>query len=355
MAGFALAAFVGAAAGSLGGPWRASAPVGCARVRPGWVASAHAPAAVRTRRLCGAPRARGARGTTRMLSALEDDGEQIKRFVLQRALQTVMFYMRTCRDTPTADWLERFLELPGLNEYHGLDGLREPWRMTVTRLFAEPPTSIVVQSIPRNRAGSGNNPYLPPKVLTMAFDIVPQRIALRVLDCTLEVAQECADDLGLMSQENDQIRRAYVAGSGSASIRASTYPTLAHEPEGTSKSAFRGGTYDLLKRLVTREAARGAIKALEPGPGAQWLARFYKANGAAFDGESRYHVGDDFLKALLAEMPAVSSGGVVDPKAIADGILDQREAVAERLREQLASVPGDVQDIKRDFLEKGFR
>lgn len=287
------------------------------------------------------------------------DGEQIKRFVLQRSLQTVMFYMKTCRDTATADWLGRFLELPGLDEYHGLDGITTPWRETVAGLFAEPPTTITLQSIPRNRAGSGNNPYLPPKVLTMDFDISPQRIALRLLDCACEVARECESDLGRMSQENAQIRRESAAGQAGAAealIRAGSFPTFSHESEGTSKSAFRGGTYDLLKRLATREAVLNTIGALDGRPGSDWLARYYKANGAGFDGEQRYHVADEFLKALLAEMPSVSSAGaLVDPRAVADAILDEREAAAERWRAQLAAVPADVQDLKREFLEKGLR
>lgn len=297
------------------------------------------------------------RAAAQMQASIVGDDERIKRFVLQRALQTIMFYMRTCRDTATADWLERFLELPGLDEYHGLDGLSKPWRETVTSLFAEPPTTIVVHSIPRNRAGSGNNPYLPPKVMTMDFDIVPQRIALRLLDCTAEIARECEGDLGRMSQENDQIRREYIVGKeGEATIRAGSYPTLQHEAEGTSKSAFRGGTYDLLKRLATREAVFATVRALEPKPSAQWLARYYKAHGAGFDGEARYGVAEGFLKALLAEMPSVSSdGAMVDPKSVVDVILGEREAAAARWRQQLATVPADVQDLKREFLEKGLR
>jgi hypothetical protein len=305
--------------------------------------------------------ARGARARAHMAagSAAITEDELIKRFVMQRSLQTVMFYMKTCRDGATAEWLERFLDLRGIDEYHGLDGLPNPWRETVESLLEQPPETIVLHSIPRNRAGSGNNPYLPPRVLTIDFDIVPQRIALRLLDCAGEVASEVQADLGRKDQENALIRKAYIAAQtdDEAAMRAGSYPTLAHEPEGTSKSAFRGGTYDLLKRLTTRQAVRRAIVALEKKPAAAgFLTRFFASNGTRFDGEHGYNVADDFLRALLSQMPAVSSSGAfIDPVGIADVILTEREAVAGRYREALATMPGDLQDLKRAFLEKGLR
>jgi hypothetical protein len=285
-------------------------------------------------------------------------GNRASRIATKRALQTVIFYMRTCRDSATANWLERFLDLNGIDEYHGLDGLRKPWRDVVTDLLDEPPTTIVLTSVPRNRSGSGNNPFLPPKVLTMDFEINPQRIALRLLECSAEVSRECLSDLGKMAQENEAIRRSYQV-RGNEKVRASTLPIVEIDVDsGDSKSAFRGGTYDLLKRLATREAVRATLAHYERErqAGAQaYLARFREAHGARLDGESAYNAHDDFLKALLAQMPSIGGAGPVDPARIANALLDEREVAAARWVEVLATMPADLQDLKRDFLEKGLR
>lgn len=290
-----------------------------------------------------------------------DEDELIKRFVLQRSLQTLMFYLQTCRDTPTADWLERFLELPGIGQYHGLDGLAHPWRSYVHRLLEEPPTSITVESVARNRAGSKNNPYMKPKVLRMEFDIVPQRLAMRLLDCAADVAAEASSDLRRMSQENAEIRRAYdaIAAEGEDTRRKALYPTFAHEAEGTDKSAFRGGTYDLLKRLATREGVRRAMRALErderSAPSRAWLERFFRAHGSGFEGDGKYHVADEFLLEMLVQVPTVSlDGGMVDPCAVATAVLAEREAAAERWAVLLETVPEDHRELRSAFLERGL-
>ncbi|KAJ1634029.1 hypothetical protein T492DRAFT_976831 [Pavlovales sp. CCMP2436] len=194
----------------------------------------------------------------------------------------------------------------------------------------------------------------------MDFDIVPQRIALRLIDCATEVARECLEDLGRMRAENDQIRTTYLAAQsgGERELRAYSY-ALSHDPDGIAVSAFRGGTYDLLKRLATREAVRAALQRLDRDrqpKAVSWLARFHEFNGTRFDGEHGYNVADDFLRALLSQMPSVSSdGSFCDPSAIAEVVLSERERAASQWREQLATVPADMLELKRVYLSKGLR
>lgn len=264
------------------------------------------------------------------------------------AIQTVLFYLEQCRDPPTAQWLERFCNLRGISRYHGTEGLSRPWRHVVDELLHEPPTTIVVESIARNRAGSKDNPFMPPKVLTMELDVVPRRLALRILDCARDVAAECGSDLGRMGQENAALMRILedAAGQGIDRDKLTTYPTLAHEPEGTDKSAFRGGNYDLLLRLATKQALRESL-ASAAFADRRWLARFYRAHGAGFIGDSRYKVAETFLSAMLAAVPSVTSdGALIDPVALAVDIMARRASVAEFWAGELEDFGREVEQVK---------
>ena len=66
--------------------------------------------------------------------------------LVQRAVQTCCFTSRQCRDNPTAQWLGEFAGHAGLEEFHGIDGLRVQWDEYLTALLAAPEEGITVQS-----------------------------------------------------------------------------------------------------------------------------------------------------------------------------------------------------------------
>ena len=66
--------------------------------------------------------------------------------LVQRAVQTCCFTSRQCRDNPTAQWLGEFAGHAGLEEFHGIDGLRVQWDEYLAALLAAPEEGITVQS-----------------------------------------------------------------------------------------------------------------------------------------------------------------------------------------------------------------
>jgi len=289
----------------------------------------------------------------------------IKDFVLQRALQSLLFYLRTCHDEATALWLEEFLHVPGISNYQGFDALKRPWRAVVEHLLEAPPVTVSVRTMPKPRGGSPDNPHLAaPAGEYVDFVIEPTRIGMRLLDCLADVASEVQGDLRRMNQENWNVQKTYEdsrifgaeAKKYGAEVKKYIYPAVAHDPEGTSYSVFRGGTYDLLKRLATREGLRSALLALSTHRSGDWLARFVRDHREACKkGPVPYGASEDFLLELLEQPPAVSKEGfLIDPDAICERVLVHREEHAARWSRLLEEMPEDIRKLRASHLDHGL-
>jgi hypothetical protein len=286
---------------------------------------------------------------------------------MQRAVQTCCCTYRTCRDPPTAQWLSDVSGVPEM--LHSIDGLAS-WKPWLLELLASPSVEIEVESVlKRHRGISANNPYLQPTAMTYTYTISPPEVAGRVIQTALELAVEWAEDLGVLEAETEALwreRRAIVLDNDEE-IKT-TLPAFSIDQDGGDDSPFRGGTYDLLQALATRQATKAALASL--GASSQKAASFellkahWEAHQELFAGDMGKHVGEDYLHKLLELPVTMRSAGkgprgldseeatlsVVDPRAICAELLEWRLLVGAAWIERLASLPEELLDVKREHL-----
>jgi hypothetical protein len=135
----------------------------------------------------------------------------IKDVLVQRALQTQLYYLEDLRDEPTARWLSGFLNhthLDSKGRYAAFDqrttdargrrrGLILPWDEYVAALRAEPETKVLVELAPDpfTAARAARNPYLKAAVQTYEEVIEPNRLASNLMVTAGCLAIEFQDDL----------------------------------------------------------------------------------------------------------------------------------------------------------------
>ena len=333
--------------------------------------------------------------------------------LVQRAVQTCCFTSRQCRDNPTAQWLGEFAGHAGLEEFHGIDGLRVQWDEYLAALLAAPEEGITVQSaLMRHRGLSPSNPYLQPTPMEYEHRVVPSVLADRVMAIACVIASEWADDLSLMHAENERAserhRQSVVSSGTGEGERRLTLPvfcdaTRDSDPdneESASNTPYRDGNYDLLKLLATRQALRGLLAEYDANAGRRRSSEFLHRFAAAhpLEGERPRHAADAWLEALLAQPPLINmvaaapntpsgtslggggggggdgqgeegeegegevdssaisggdgggDGALIDPHQIADQIMRRRVDIASCWREELRGVPESMLALKRDWL-----
>ena len=94
--------------------------------------------------------------------ALNRAKTDIRNFLTQRAIQSFLFLLNSCRDGATVRWLEQKYEVRNLDSFHGTGAFNltkyPEWDSILTDLLITPPDVIVV-STKAKRRGSKNNPY----------------------------------------------------------------------------------------------------------------------------------------------------------------------------------------------------
>jgi len=87
----------------------------------------------------------------------------IRNFLTQRAIQSFMFLLKSCRDQATVLWLEDKYEVRNLDHFHGTGAFNltkyPEWDGILMDLLFTAPDVIVV-STKAKRRGSKNNPYI---------------------------------------------------------------------------------------------------------------------------------------------------------------------------------------------------
>ena len=289
-----------------------------------------------------------------------DADEPLLNLLAQRAVQTCCFTARNLRDGPTATWLDDFAG-GGVEDFHGIDGLSQSWQWHefYAAMLAAPHEEIEVEStLMKHRGGSPNNPYLQPTPMTYAHTIVPATLAERVMSAGSTIAAEWIRDLkAYMEAENEERWRNRRREIGVGDPRDSAAENMpANEAalfSDDEDSPYRGGNYDLLKTLLTREAVRATLAddALADGDSA-FLRDF--ATERPLGGEQPYHRADVFIDEMLDAPVAIGAGAtpaaLVDPSRVVARVLDERRRLADAWAETLERVPDEHVRLKREWL-----
>lgn len=120
----------------------------------------------------------------------------ISNLLMQRAIQTQLYYLADLRDEPTYVWMREFLNHGHLDDkgrFNELDGLRcnGGWKYYLEQLEQSPSFSITVQlAPPRLSAQQQRNPYLASQAVGRTYEetIMPSKISqtLRTVARSLE-------------------------------------------------------------------------------------------------------------------------------------------------------------------------
>lgn len=120
----------------------------------------------------------------------------ISSLLMQRAIQTQLYYLADLRDEPTYIWMREFLNHNHLDDkgrFNELDGLRcnGGWQYYLEQLESAPSFSITVQlAPPRLSAQQKRNPYLAAQAVGRSYEeiIMPSKISqtLRTVARSLE-------------------------------------------------------------------------------------------------------------------------------------------------------------------------
>ena len=120
----------------------------------------------------------------------------ISSLLMQRAIQTQLYYLADLRDEPTYMWMREFLNHGHLDDkgrFNELDGLRcdGGWQYYLEQLESAPSFSITVQlAPPRLSAQQKRNPYLAAQAVGRSYEetIMPSKISqtLRTVARSLE-------------------------------------------------------------------------------------------------------------------------------------------------------------------------
>ena len=303
-----------------------------------------------------------------VLGADDTDDGGIGTFLVQRAVQTQCFTARECRDSPTAQWLARRVGLE--NEfYHGLDGCKpENWREWLLDMMAAPPVSLEIESVlMKHRGLSASNPYLQPTPMKFRYELCPADHADYLMKTIQLLSEEWTKDLGVIAVADTESvwreRRAVVT-EDDEEVRT-TMPAFEIGLGEHAGSPYRAGTYDLLKALTTRNAARATLAAMAAVPrakAARGLLSQHCESFGLFDGELPKRAADAFLSELLDLPVAISSlptssadsavASLVDPRAVVEELLEWRTAVATGWIERLQEVPDELLEIRREHVRR---
>lgn len=279
--------------------------------------------------------------------------------LIQRAVQSTCFTARQCRDAPTAQWLGSFLGHDGLETFHGIGGLRVGWDEYLSSLLRAPCEHLTVYSVlKKNRGLSANNPFLQPSSMEFEHDIKPSLIASRVIDTACLIASEWCEDLTILADDAEPWLRRGDELTGQTDAHQRRMPAFMNDRSGDGSgdgSPFRGGNYDLLKVLLTRQAARRQRDELDglPSRASALLDAVLEAHPCR--GELPFGSADALVSSLLEQPCAVRADATfVDPFEVAAKLFDTRRELAAEWTEQLARVPDAVLDVKRRWLAEGF-
>lgn len=309
---------------------------------------------------------------------------EIKTFLTQRSYQNLIFLLADLgRDQITADWLEAWEGHEGIRHYHGLNGLHVGGRDFLNKLLRAPNEEVVVEFKRRGNGGHGGsqarsealgeagNPYLKDHVFEYKTKIEPRRLCDRLMSIERDMAEEWVEDLQLLGKENDEMWRSFfeIVREDEDKLKNLQMPVYQHDPsDGPSGTSFRGGNYDLLRRLSTWKAIKKLLKDYSSGNAedqakAGFLERMFTVHGSEFEGDGPYSVDKTFFQALLDSSPSMvrstTYGGeesmvLLSPLTIVEDICEVRSKIAAGWIAELGSVKDDHIELNRAIIQESY-
>lgn len=312
------------------------------------------------------------------------------RFILQRAVQTQIFYLDELHDQPSSRFIANFMDHGGLDRYHGFDGLRVSPEEYIEHLLASPPVTVQVRSSwgSVSWGGSPGNPHLSERKETFHdFTIYPDRVGASILRIRDGIADELSADLDALAlhdmdfwrrreraQQRGTERASAEPGARSSAGRSTgrTHSLATTPPDGAHESTpTRSATYDLLQKLTLHVAVKHTLRGMsressrssKPGelsPRHGWLERVFAESGF-LAGDQGFGTSEHFLHSIASrESVALQSEDaskitLVDPQAIANQILDARMLISKHFQRHLRSVHEGHTEHLRNRLERSLR
>ncbi|CAB9510210.1 expressed unknown protein [Seminavis robusta] len=153
----------------------------------------------------------------------------------QRAIQSFMFLLLSCRDPHTVHWLQNCIHTENLEHFHGTGAFnltRFPnWDSVLVELLSQPKTTMVATKTTR-RGGGGRgwrgqidrlglekteqpkeerqeNPHIHEQIVNYEIDIDPVSLVSRIVSVREQIAAECNSDFDTLIYANDQILASY--------------------------------------------------------------------------------------------------------------------------------------------------
>ena len=209
----------------------------------------------------------------------------IGRLLLQRAVQTQLYYLADLRDEPTYKWLRSFLDhdhLDDRGDFNELDGIHVEggWRTYLPKLEDAPPLTITVQlAPPKLSAQQRRNPYLAAQAAANSSGrsyeetIDPRKISGTIQAVARSLGREWAHDLAELAMK-DRIRVALHVDSNQYGDHGAVVPPKLQTKKDAERAFYferqvvAGGEGDdhgtplhkLNSRMVARFCTRAALR-----------------------------------------------------------------------------------------------
>ena len=303
-----------------------------------------------------------------------------KMLLTQRAIQSFIYLLEECRDPHSGKWLEDYLGLQNLGNYHGtgaIDITQYPtWDNVLYSIMSQPNEKMIVSAKRRGRGHGGwskNNPYLPERWVEFKIDIRPASLVQRLLPLRQQLAKEFRADLKIVGMVDEMIMDSYfdklrsqmMQSSSSSNNDAPAFDRISvdiltnhteFQESGSSSSPFRRGNFDLLYSLCTQASAHQLLRELQQSSAVtpehevayEWFKQFYIRHVPEyFDGDQKFGRADDFIDALLRTPPSLvelSDGkhiGLTDPLQVAERIIGIRSEIANEWKGLMDEVSND--------------
>jgi len=334
-----------------------------------------------------------------------DDGWKLKNdfsiFLNQCSIQTFYSVLKTIRDPHTVRWMDNFTQsiIPAFDSnarassddtgsdnvetsrgipyssklltYHGLGAINTTlyptWESYFAILLEQPTEHFLIQS-----GGLQMRDY--------ELDINPASICTRLISIREQIAEEFANDLGVLAHTMGQhtmdsyydlmedigLQKTKDRNNNGRRLPPHNLVFLGYalDPiDGFTPSPLRQHNFDLAVLLATQESIHRLLNkhCNDNGPHRQYLLDFYVERlESHFTGTQRYGRADDFLEELLFGPPrqvsVVQGEGttvVVDPVRVAEWILQERREVALEWQSACKNIPSkDHIQIKRLQLDR---
>ena len=299
----------------------------------------------------------------------------LRDLLLQRAVQTQLYYNVEFKNDFEKAWLLRFASAKGspplignshaimnkvLHKHEALRG----WEAFMLEMMGADDEVHEVHVVWGNRVGGGspNNPYLQDRPASTSYldKVEPSKIARKIQQIRESIALEWTKDLQLVRLQNDELQRSHASSvRADDGVDADKKLQYAIQPEQGGTSPLRQASFDLLMRALTRAALRAVVLEKDRDQltrySAEWLRAFDAAHSAPF-GTTEWRVAEGFITTLMAEPLALSTspGGqprFLDPLQLADRLLELRADIADDWVDALEQVPSDHVELVRRRLD----